>query len=214
MSRPVVRFLWLAWLLSSPVTAAEVIPSLHDEKVNLRIDSLQFPATLDKELTSGLTNRILARISLLDGSTVLQQRNVSIAIRYDLWDQTFAVSTDVDGRVQTRTLADPGQLHAFLAALEMTGIFASPQLPPDRELRISAELLLNPIGREKLGMIRKWVAQNTTPQAGGDTAAAGNSELFNRIFEQYADGAQFAASWRVVVSSRTFRLNSLPHERR
>jgi hypothetical protein len=213
MSRP-VRFLVLAWWLSAPVTAAELFPSLDQDQVNLRIEALPFPATLHKELTSGLTNRILARISLLDGATVLQQRNVSIAIRYDLWDQTFAVSTDADGKVQARTLPDPGQLHAFLAALELTGIFTGAQMPPDRELRISAELLLNPIGREKLGMIRKWVAENSTPQAGGDAAAAGNSELFNRIFEQYADGSQFAATWRVVVSSRTFRLNSLPHERR
>jgi hypothetical protein len=213
MTRP-LRLLLLAWCFCAPLCAAEVIPSLDERNVNLRIEALEFPANLSKELTSGLTNRVLARISLLDGATLLQQRNVAIAIRYDLWDQTFAFNTDVDGKVQARTFADPSQLNAFLAALEIPGVFMSSQLPPGRELRISAELLLNPIGREKLGMIRKWVAENSTPQAGGDAAAAGNSELFNRIFEQYADGSQFAASWRVVVSSRTFRLNSLPHERR
>ena len=213
MSRFRMRHLLpLLWLLPMPASAAELSVAVEQGQVNLRIIALQYPANLPGELTSGLTNRILVRMSLRDGATVLEQRTAEIAIRYDLWEQSFAVATHVDGKLQTRRFADIKQLDAFLAVLEIPGVFAAEPLP-DRELTVVAELLLNPIGREKLGMIRKWVAENSTPQAGGDAAASGHSELFNRIFEQYADGAQFATSWRVVLTSRALRMNTLPHER-
>ena len=213
MRHRLARWILLAWFLAPPTMAAELFVNLSEGQVNVRIDALQYPASLPRELTSGLTNRILARLSLRDGGAVVQRRTVEIAIRYDLWDQTFDVSTDVDGKVQRRRLADLAQLDALLAALEIRGVFAAASLGQDREMLIEAELLLNPIGREKLGMIRKWVAQNNMPQAGGESAVYGRSELFNRIFEQYADGSQIAATWRVTLSSKPFRPNILPHER-
>jgi hypothetical protein len=213
MKLHLARWILLAWLLAPPALAAELVVNLSEGRVNVRIAALQYPVTLPRELTSGLNNRILARLSLRAGGAVVEQRTAEITIRYDLWDQEFDVSIDVDGRVQRRRLADLAQLNAFLAALEIRGVFAVASLPQDRDVFIEAELLLNPIGREKLGMIRKWVAQNSTPQAGGESAGYGRSELFNHIFEQYADGSQLAATWRVQLSSKPFRPNSLPHER-
>jgi hypothetical protein len=35
-----------------------------------------------------------------------------------------------------------------------------------------------------------------------------NNALFNRIFEQYADGEQLAATWRVALESRAFRMTA------
>lgn len=209
-----VRLLVMLWCLCAPAIAADVAVTMNDNRLDLRIEALQYPANLRTELTSGLTNRFLARISLRDGAAVLQQRNAEIAIRYDLWDQVFMVETTLEGKAQSRDNLGTAQLTAFLAALQLRNAFSSATLPADHELTVSVELLLNPIGREKLGMLRKWVAENNTPQAGGDSATSGNSELFNRVFEQYADGSQFAATWRVVVTSRPFRLDALSHERR
>jgi hypothetical protein len=194
--------------------AADVVVAVNDNGLDLRVDALQYPANLRSELTSGLTTRFLARISLREGAAVLSRRNAEIAIRYDLWDQLYLVETSLEGKVRSRSNLDTVQLTAFLGALEFSDAIASAPLPADRELTVSIELLLNPIGREKLGMLRKWVAENNTPQAGGDSVNSGNSELFNRVFEQYADGSQFATTWRVVVGSRPFRLDVLRRERR
>jgi hypothetical protein len=97
---------------------------------------------------------------------------------------------------------------AFLAALEIPRLFVATSLPKERDLVLRAELLLNPIGREKLRMLRKWVADNSTPEAGGEAASSANNALFNRIFEQYADGEQLAATWRVALESRAFRMTA------
>jgi hypothetical protein len=210
---PLRQLVLLASLFAAPAMAAEAIVTHAGGELDVRLVALQYPTNLASELTTGLTNRILARLSVRDGATILQRRTAAVAIRYDLWDQSFRVSLEIEGKTSTRQLPDLDALKEFLGALELPKAFPTASLPNERDLIVSAELLLNPIDREKLGMIRKWVAENSTPQAGGESATAGNSELFGRIFEQYADGSQFATTWRVTVSSRPFRLNAPTHER-
>jgi hypothetical protein len=108
-------------------------------------------------------------------------------------------------------LRDLGQTQSLLAAPEIPRLFTS--APPNRELVLRAELLLNPIGREMLRMLRKWVADNSTPEAGGDAASSTSNALFNRIFEQYAGGEQMAARWHLALDSRPFRVNARADER-
>jgi hypothetical protein len=190
----VTRAVLLLVMLCAPAMAAEVTPLPGASDLGVRIEALQYPANLPKELTSGLTSRLFVRVSLLDGGTVLQQHAAELAIRYDLWDETFTVTSTLEGRtIGTRVLPDLGQTTAFLAVVELPHVFVTQPLPPNRDLVIRAELLLNPIDREKLGIIRKWVAQNSTPQVGTDSAGTASNAIFNRIFEQYADGSQLAA---------------------
>jgi hypothetical protein len=212
----VTRGIALLFLLASAGTpAAEVAAVLTDGKLGARLDAISYPATLPKELTSGLTNRLYARVSLLDARAIVGQRAVEIAIRYDLWDQTFSVVSTLEGAVsESRRLRNPAEVNTLLGSLPLPKLFDAATLPGARDLVLRVELLLNPIDREKMRMIRKWVAQNSTPEVGGDQGTSMSNSIFNRIFEQYADGSAVAAVWRVAVESKPFRLDSLPHERR
>lgn len=209
----VTRCLLLALVFCAPAFAAELGAKIEPSGLGIRITGLTYPADLPKDLTSGLTNRLYARVSLMaGGGALLQRRTVEIAIRYELWDETWLVTTLVDGRVTgTQVLRDLVQAQAFLAAPEIPRLFAD--VPPNRELVLRAELLLNPIGREKLRMLRKWVADNSTPEAGGEAASSTSNALFNRIFEQYADGEQLAAKWHLSLDSRPFRVNGRADEK-
>jgi len=152
-------------------------------------------------------------VSALDGATSLQVSTVEIAIRYDLWEQTFIVNRTVNtAPAETLRLAGITEMNAFLQSLNVPGVFASRTLPPNSQLTLRAELLLNPIGREKLRMIRKWVAENSAPTV--DQGISTSNTVFNRIFEQYADGSDLAAVWRVDLLSPPFRLASQANERR
>src|SRR5262245_3006800 len=78
-------------------------------------------------------------------------------------------------------------------------------------LVLKAEVLLNPIDRERMEAIRKWVEENTAPTTRGlnGTSPAGNTSpsanaIFNRIFEQYAIGGDFAAVWKESLTSQSF----------
>jgi hypothetical protein len=203
------------WLQSAVAFAATLAPTLTNGELGVRIDALPFPATLSRELESGLTNRLYVRVSLLDGQTLVQMRTVEIAIRYNLWEETFTVTRTMEGApADVQQLASTTEVNASLASLRLPRLFAARTLPANRELLLRAELLLNPIGREKLRMIRKWVAENSTPDVGADQGISTSNTIFNRIFEQYADGSDVAAEWRVDVTSPPFRPRSLTHEGR
>jgi hypothetical protein len=203
----------LVLLANSGVEAAEVSATLEDGKLGVRVDALVFPVTLSKELTSGLTNRFYARVSLADARAVLGERVVEFSIRYDLWDQTFSVVSTTDGSIaESRTLANLVEVNALLAALPLSRLFEVSTLPAT-DLTVRVEVLLNPIDREKMRMIRKWVAQNSTPEAAGGPGITVSNAIFNRIFEQYGDGSNVAAAWRTAVDSQPFRVDSLKNER-
>jgi hypothetical protein len=198
-------FAWFICLWSAAGVAATLSASQSGGEIGMRIDALVYPESLPRELESGLTNRLYLRVTALDGETTLQVSTVELAIRYDLWDQAFTVIRTVNtAPAETVRLANTSEMNAFLQSLHVPGIFSARMLPPSRPLTLRAELLLNPIGREKLRMIRKWVAENSAPNI--DQGISTSNTVFNRIFEQYADGSDLAAVWRVDLVSPPFRL--------
>lgn len=204
------RVLLALWLCCARAQAADVTASITDGRLGVAIGALQLPADFDKELTSGLTHRVYVRSSLLDAATLLQQRAVEITIRYDLWDQQFIVNTTMDNRVvDSRRLATVAEVKAFFSPLRLARLFAIQSPPQARPITVRIELLLNPIEREKLSNIRKWVAANSTPSMGAGQGDSMSSAIINRLFEQYVDGSDIAAVWRVDVTSAPFRLDSL-----
>jgi hypothetical protein len=124
----------------------------------------------------------------------------------------FALRTLVDGASRSAsTVKRVDEAMAFLRNVRLTGLF--PRSAPVRAgtLILKAEVLLNPIDREKMEAIRKWVQENTAPASrdltglspGGITSPSANA-IFNRIFEQYATGAEFAAPWKETLTSQSF----------
>lgn len=205
----------LLLLMLGNANASEVLVNLHDGKLAARINGMSFPANLPKELTSGLTNRLYVRVSLLDAKTIAAQRAIEIAIRYDLWDQKFLVVNTMDGvAAGSRELASLEEVNTALQALPLPGLFDLATLPGARVLTLRIEVLLNPIDQEKMRMIRKWVSQNSTPGSEGRQGVSMSNIIFNRIFEQYAEGSDVAAAWRATVESAPFRIDSLKNERR
>jgi hypothetical protein len=66
-------------------------------------------------------------------------------------------------------------------------------------------------------MIKKWVAENTTGPTDMGAHTSRNKwelDIFNRIFEQYANGADIAAVWREASTSRSFAIGDLVDESR
>jgi hypothetical protein len=203
-------------LYAGGACAAQLTPAFDNGQLGLTLESAAYPETLRKDLTSGLTNRILVRVTLARGNEVVRRRAVEIAVRYDLWDEHFVTTITLDGvETDARTLQNMEQMQAFLRRLQLPRLFETEGLQRQRPFTLTAELLLNPVDRERMEMIRKWVAQNNIGpgdldgrNGGGDVAVA----IFNKIFEQYARGADIAAVWSETSVSRPFRLEELVDE--
>jgi hypothetical protein len=142
---------------------------------------------------------------------------VEVSVKYDLWDEKFQVTMGMDATATaTNTYSTVAEVQAYLASLKMADLFVVAELTSTAELSLRAELLVNPIERERMDKIRKWVIDNSTytpmnPSGsnGGPAAASRSNELFNKIFDQYSSGADLAAAWKYAESSKPFRLQDL-----
>jgi hypothetical protein len=220
MSRAGALFLLLV-LAAKTAAPAELTPVVREHKLGVDIRGIALPATFPKDLVSGLTNTLLIRVSLFSDSQRLDQKTATIAIKYDLWDETFTLNVTInDAVVSVRNRLTKQQIDVFLADLQMPDLFAESEVPKDRSVTLRLEMLLNPIERERLEAIKKWVSENST-YTPADTSgfsdkrvgASRSNEIFNKIFEQYARGADVAASWKESLSSRPFKIGEVGVER-
>lgn len=216
-----VRFGCILLLCCAEACGAELSPLLQDQWLGAVVSDVRFPDSLRKDLTSGLTNRILIRAVLSSGGSVVRQQTVEVTIRYDLWEETFATRTVVDDVVvevsRKRALDD---VIALLQRLHLPRLFQSAGLNGNTRYVVRADMLLNPIDRERMKQIRKWVRENSddTPlgpdAVGARTTSTMSTEIFNKLFEQYASGADLAAAWRDSAVSAPFTLTTLGADKR
>lgn len=215
------RLACLLVLTGAEALGADVSPFLQEQWLGATVANAAFPASLRKDLTSGLTNRVLVRIAMSGDGAALKQQSVEVTIRYDLWEETFATTIIVGGATaQASTHPTLDAVIAFLARLRLPRLFRSTELNQNARYVIRAELLLNPIDRERMDQISKWVRENSddTPLGpdgvGARVTTSMSSEIFNRIFEQYAKGSDTAAAWHESAASSAFTLADLSDGKR
>jgi hypothetical protein len=208
-------------LATASAVAAELAPVRQDGHLGARIQGTSLPDSFSRDLTSGLTNRLMIRFTLHQAARELHGRSVEIAIRYDLWDQTFTMTTMMDGvGVDTATYQETRQVIHRLREINLPELFPTSSVPADTELVMRAIVLLNPIDRERMDAIRKWVARNNKRSSldPAGALAAGDASVSNaileRIFEQYASGADVASAWQQTLTTPPFHRDDLPHESR
>jgi hypothetical protein len=192
--------------------AAELVPLQQDGNLGVRIVGSKLPDSLRRDLTSGLTNRLMIRVTLQHGGQELGRRSAEIAVRYDLWDEQFIMTTQVGAAtIDSAIYRGVQQVLDSLEEIHLPDLFSTSNVSKKSELTIRAEMLLNPVDRERMDAIRKWVKQNSARPSldpAGAMAVADMSisnAIFNRIFEQYAQGSDVAAVWKQALETRTFR---------
>lgn len=221
MKVPAALVLLMA-LASGTAAATELAPFLDDRKLGVVIKAIELPAAFPKDLVSGLTNKLLIRVALVSRSEVVEQKTAEVAIKYDLWDETFGVTLTVnEARVVSLTCTTVLEVEAYLANMRLPGLFAMSAVPAGASVTLRVEMLLNPIERERIETIRKWVAENSTYTPsditgyGGDkrVGSSRSNAIFNRIFDEYAQGKDLAATWKEAVSSKPFNISEIGNDR-
>ena len=202
------------------VWGAELAPMLDDGRLGGVLRAVDLPPTIKKDLVSGLTNRIAVRISLLRSRQIVAQAAADVAVKYDLWDETFAVKVGVDDHpAASLTAHDVDEVVSVLTNLNLPHLFQADSVPRSGPLQLEAVLLFDPIEKARMEEIRKWVEENDhvpPPDAASLSSIlpaprSASARLFNRIFEQYASGAPLAATWKQTVVSKPFIMDDLRH---
>jgi hypothetical protein len=223
-SLPWVALLCLtnAWPAAS--LAAQLVPTLSQQWLGILIKDVKLPQPVRNELRSGLTSRILVQVVLSQESQPLARRAVEIAVKYDLWDETFGMTMAVDNTtVMSKSRLSLDEVIGMVSNLSIPSLFPVARLPGSKELVVAAQVLFNPVGKERMEEIRKWVAENSrptptaSPNVGGalpsPAPTSDSRTLFNRIFDQYAAGASVAAAVADGATSKPFKLESLHDEK-
>ncbi len=215
-------------LLLAPAFGAELTVLREGNSIVAILRGLPFPPTLPKDLTSGLTTHLLVHLTLLENGRAAEQRDIDVAVRYDLWDENFPLTETAGGTVlSTQVFKTLDQVTTFLENLALPQAIAEGSLVPGRTYTLSAQVLLNPIEKERVEQLKQWVAENsaserpvspasTAPLGGGPSApptVARHDSVFNRIFQQYAAGLGSSAVWRQTLVSAPFTLQDLSRGR-
>jgi hypothetical protein len=193
-------------LAAAMAQAATLTPISHRQTVGAVISDIAFPETLADDLASGLQNKLLIRVTVLFQDGPVARAEALFVVKYDLWEERYSFKSTVATQpvLESRFEQTNDVLHS-LATLTLEGLFRVEDLPKDRELTMRAELLINPIAREKIDQLREWVAANSAPTDAVRPFTPKPNDLFNRIFEQYTRGAEVAAPWRTTIESAPFR---------
>lgn len=216
----------LCLISGAPALAAELRPVVNGDRVGVLIKGLALPASLTKDLKSGLTNRILIRVTLLMDARVVDRKAVEMDVTYDLWDENFRLTVNVDHEVvHTEVIATLGAVMTIVSSPALAEVFVVAAPTQEAKYTLQGEILLNPIEREKMDKLRKWVAENNTNATASGSAlpdptglaaplptASPSDSLFNRLFEQYARGDDIAALWHITLVSSSFSLPGPRHD--
>lgn len=207
-------------LLTSVAQALEIIPLKGPSGYGVKIKDITYPDKIEKELSSGLTTKVLYHLQLKAGPEVIINFISEYAVKYDLWDESFAfeISPPSDEKVK-RIFRSNNEVLVQLQSPVFDGAFGS-DVQQDKLMRIQVDILLNPIQKEKMEKIRKWVAQNSVTDlldpTGGrslkSTGARGDT-IFNTIFEQFSRGSSVAGVWKTSGQSKEFRFKEVNNEK-
>ncbi|MBF0301294.1 MAG: hypothetical protein HQK51_21490 [Oligoflexia bacterium] len=227
-----IIFMFSVVIVSNSLWATELKPFMKDGKLGVVIYEIKFPENISKDLVSGLTNKILIRIDAVFNSQSIQvnrEQFAEITIKYDLWEESFKVTTKSRGIKgnQQETIQESllykniKDVMAFLSKIKLLNLFTTTELTNSGIITLQAEVILNPIEKEQMEKIKNWVAKNSSaspldPTGFGSAkpvTASRSNTLFNKIYEQYASGARVASIWKEHVTSDAFYLSKVIHEK-
>jgi hypothetical protein len=209
-----------------PALSAQLSISGQGYDLKTVVSGVAFPTRLPQDLKSGLSNNILIRLELLHDSQIDAQADVLLAVRYDLWEEVFSI-TETSGSLTVlhEELGTVDKVMDFLSRISVPDVLGLEKRPTTGIYRLRARILLNPIDKERLDNLQKWVAENAGSVGSENTGAPGElgagltapagapapNSLCNRIFRGYS-GTGAAATWLETVESRPFTVKELSHD--
>lgn len=158
------RYLILFPMLLLTITAqsAELNVRIKDTELSLSVSDINYPEhLLEKELKSGLPNDISLLVAInQDGKKVFVTR-LNYQITYDLWDEIYQVRTTSSTIKSATQAAKPHhELVTLITQIRLSSKDAVRHLQTDAKYQVTAQVLVNPVKKERIDKIRNWIAES------------------------------------------------------
>jgi hypothetical protein len=136
--------------------------------VDIEVVTLFTPEVRDT-LGSGFTSTVATRLTLRETGSerVVAGNRFTREIRFDVWDETYLVTTHSDqgtGRTLAGTLDEVEDFCRRISEFRFCGLG---RLESDKAYYIALDILLVPISQEQLEQTKRWVEESGEEDEGG-----------------------------------------------
>lgn len=202
--------LLLALLAASPASAGPEEVPVHAVRVTAAGGRLALSCDLRdlldeatrRRLTSGFTVRFVERAYLFDSEEdeALAAAARIVEVRYDLWDEDFAVVERLAAGEAARRLASAAEVERLVSTLADLDAFDAALLQPERRYYVAVVAEVDPLSDEQLSEVRRWLAR---PEAGHRDLALGGRSFLGSFVSLFVN-------FKVGQAARVVRLRSEP----
>ena len=177
-----------------------------------------------KSLPSGISNKLLAKLTLLEEKKELFVENINIKIIYDLWDEIFNFQIIKDHNlVKSERFKEKNQVLNQLKKIS----FEDFQIKEEKlsTLKLKFELILEPISNEKKSKIKKWISENKVnfPEAASKYEISKNSQsikfnsdssaIFNSMLDRELSSKSEEGEWNFVAEFENLKIGNKENEK-
>jgi Domain of unknown function (DUF4390) len=177
VKRSTIAFLVVASLLAPGAHAEDDKPEVQRMRFIERGDDLTVSTTIPRlfdtsaydALENGFQSTVVIRMWVYprDSTEPVAFKLIQRTARYDPWDENFVLRDDEHRQVKVKRKSDALKL---LTSVDDVPIARLAELPYDQVFLLAMVVELNPVSKETLAEVRRWVSQS--PGGGLDRGGA------------------------------------------
>ncbi len=163
-----------------------------------------------KDINSGLSVKIIQIIRFNDRNKTVNLHQNVFSIRYDLWDETFLF------KEAQNTIQKIKNLEQLIALLKnkttINLLFSKKEASLDRDFFFETIYVINPITKEKSGIIKKWMAEKFVGPSSQEVGSETNSfiaGMVNSLVQTELDKNIYGADKQIVFKSKKINYRTL-----
>jgi hypothetical protein len=122
-----------------------------------------FDAAAYEALNTGIPSTVVIRIQITprDADTPVAQQLIQRSVVYDVWDEIYTLRLDQPGGRKTIKVKYRAEALKWLTAIEELPVARLDVLPLDQIFVLKMVVELNPVSKETLAEVRRWLSQGT-----------------------------------------------------
>ncbi len=197
-------------LFSGLLSANELTPFRNGDSLGAVLRITDLPnEQLSKNLKNGFTTTLLYNISVKNPKFSGPEKQLVFAVYYDLWNEVFH-STELFGQVKkTTTFKTPAEVISRVEKVVFLPLEALSSLDLNAPTSIVVQVYLDPIQKDRLTAVRKWISENSINTGAEQTRTTPSNPLFSALVGEYLNAGLASLSWKTEVRSSAFRISDL-----
>jgi hypothetical protein len=120
-----------------------------------------FDTTAYEALGSGIPSTVVIRIqiALRDTDTPVAEQLIQRSVVYDVWDEIYTLRLDQPGGRRTLKVKQRAEALKWLTALDDVPVARLSAVPIDQVFLLKMVVELNPVSKQTLAEVRRWLSQ-------------------------------------------------------